>query len=104
MEIILLSLVKKLMSNLYLLFVGIVDGHFHGENGAEPGAPAVDRVIGDDVRFPKGSIIGALVRGDETVVPRGGDVILPGDTVIAFALASVVDDLDGMFSRPARGS
>ena len=36
--------------------------------------------------------------GDEVIVPRGGDTILPGDTVIAFALASVVDDLGGMFS------
>ena len=71
---------------------------------AEPGVPAVNRVIGDDVRFPKGSIIGALVRGDEIIVPRGGDVILPGDIVIAFALASVVDELGEMFSLPQAGS
>jgi trk system potassium uptake protein TrkA len=71
---------------------------------AESGAPAVDRVIGEEVRFPKGSIIGALVRGEDMVVPRGGDIILPGDIVIAFALASVVDELGGMFSKPSAGS
>ena len=65
---------------------------------AESGSRVANRVIGEDVRFPKGSILGSLVRGEEAIVPRGGDMILPGDTVIAFALASVVDDLGAMFS------
>jgi len=68
---------------------------------AEFGSKAVNRVIGEDVRFPKGSILGSLVRGEEAIVPRGGDTILPGDTVIAFALSSVVDDLGAMFSADA---
>ncbi|MDA0748627.1 MAG: Trk system potassium transporter TrkA [bacterium] len=71
---------------------------------AEAGAPAVNRVIGDEVRFPKGSIIGSLVRGDEVIVPRGGDTILPGDTVIAFALSQVVDELGEMFFSPRNQS
>ena len=74
------------------------------ELSAQAGALAVDRVIGEEVRFPKGSIIGALVRGDEVIVPRGGDMILPGDTVIAFALSSVVEDLGEMFWAPHEGS
>ena len=65
---------------------------------AESGSRVANRVIGEDVRFPKGSILGSLVRAEEAIVPRGGDMILPGDTVIAFALGSVVDDLGAMFS------
>jgi trk system potassium uptake protein TrkA len=67
---------------------------------AEAGAEAVDRAIGDEVRFPKGSILGALVRGNEVIVPRGGDSILADDTVIAFALSEVVEALGEMFSNP----
>ena len=67
---------------------------------AEAGAEAVDRAIGDEVRFPKGSILGALVRGNEVIVPRGGDSILADDTVIAFALSDVVEALGEMFSNP----
>jgi len=64
---------------------------------AEAGAPAVDRVIGEEVRFPKGAIIGALVRGDEVIVPHGGDRIEAGDLVIAFVLSRLVEDLGDMF-------
>lgn len=66
----------------------------------EPNAPAVNRMLGDELRFPKGVIIGALVRGEEVLVPRGGDTILAGDTVIAFALSDVLEELEAMFRSP----
>ena len=31
---------------------------------------------------PRGAIIAAIVKGSDTVIPRGGDIIKPGDTVI----------------------
>ena len=62
------------------------------------GSRAVNRMLGSELRFPKGVILGALVRGEDVIVPRGGDCILPGDTVIAFALSAVIDELDVMFS------
>ncbi len=37
-----------------------------------------------DLRFPKGTIVGAIVR-DEIVIPDGGSVIKPGDRVIMFS-------------------
>jgi trk system potassium uptake protein TrkA len=64
---------------------------------AEAGAPAVGKVIGEEVRFPKGAIIGAVVRGEEAIVPRGGDRIEAGDLVIAFVLSHLVEDLGDMF-------
>lgn len=67
---------------------------------AEPNAPAVNRMLGDELRFPKGVIIGALVRGESVLVPRGGDMILAGDTVIAFVLSDVLDELETMFQSP----
>lgn len=70
------------------------------ELAAEPNSPAVNRMLGDELRFPKGVILGALVRGEEVIVPRGGDTILAGDTVIAFVLSDVLDELEAMFQSP----
>ena len=68
---------------------------------AEAGSAVVGKALGKEVRTPKGSIIGAVVRNDEVIVPRGGDCLEPGDTVIAFALSSVVEELGGMFTKQA---
>lgn len=68
---------------------------------AEMDAPAVNRALGKQLRFPKGVLIGALVREDEVIVPRGGDVFREGDTVIAFAMSSALDALEAMFRTPA---
>jgi trk system potassium uptake protein len=59
-------------------------------------AEALEVVIGEGVRlsgravrdipFPSGAVLGALVREDEVIMPRGGTVILPGDRAIFFVL------------------
>jgi trk system potassium uptake protein TrkA len=41
------------------------------------------------VKLPRGALVGAVVRGDEVVVPRGDDTIQEGDTVILFCLQQV---------------
>ena len=64
---------------------------------AEVNSRIANRRLGDEVRLPKGTILGAVVRGEEVIVPRGGDVVQPGDTCIAFALSSSVDDLTRLF-------
>jgi len=51
-----------------------------------------------DLRFPRGAIVGAIVRPNGTVVvPRGGASIEAGDRVIFFALESVVPELETAF-------
>jgi trk system potassium uptake protein len=51
-----------------------------------------------DLRFPHGSIVGAIVRPDgEVVVPRGEVEIRPGDRVIFFTLESAVPELESAF-------
>lgn len=47
--------------------------------------------------LPAHSIIAAVVRGEEVILPRGDDVILPGDHVIAYALSEAVTKLEKMF-------
>jgi trk system potassium uptake protein TrkA len=51
-----------------------------------------------DLRFPHGSIVGAIVRPDgEVTVPRGEVEIRPGDRVIFFTLESAVPELESAF-------
>lgn len=51
-----------------------------------------------DLRFPGGSIVGAIVRPDgEVIVPRGEVEIRPGDRVIFFTLEGAVPELESAF-------
>ncbi len=50
------------------------------------------------VRFPKGALVGAVVRGDEIIIPRGDTVIRPGDRLIVFALRKVVPKLEKLLT------
>jgi trk system potassium uptake protein TrkA len=42
----------------------------------------------------QGAIVGAIVRGEEVIIPRGDDVIAVGDHVIVFALRSGIPKLE----------
>jgi len=51
-----------------------------------------------EVRFPKDAVIGTILRGDEIILPRGDDRVLPGDDVIVFALPAAVSEVEQLFS------
>jgi trk system potassium uptake protein TrkA len=64
---------------------------------ATEGSAYVGRPL-KDLRFPRGSIVGAIVRPDGTAaVPRGEVEIRPGDRVIFFTLESAVGELESAF-------
>jgi len=50
------------------------------------------------VKFPKGAIIGAIVRGEQIIIPRGDSVIMPKDRLIIFALEQVVPKLEKLLT------
>ncbi len=50
-----------------------------------------------DARFPKGMIIGTIVRNGEIIVPYGETVLQPGDNLIIFTLTSVSRKLESYF-------
>lgn len=43
-----------------------------------------------NIKFPKGAIIGAIVKDDDIIIPTGDTIILPGDRVIIFSLTSAI--------------
>lgn len=50
-----------------------------------------------DVDFPKGAVIGTIVRGDEIILPRGEDVLHVGDDVIVFAMPEAIASVGVLF-------
>lgn len=46
------------------------------------------------VAFPKGAIVGALVRGSEVIIPNGSTVIQTGDRVMIFALTTAIHEVE----------
>ncbi len=47
-----------------------------------------------DIKFPKGTIVGAIMRGDEVIIPGGDSVVLPGDHVVIFTLRSAISKVE----------
>lgn len=50
-----------------------------------------------DVDFPKNGVVGTILRGDEIVLPRGQDVLHPGDDVIVFATPDAIPAIEALF-------
>ncbi len=46
------------------------------------------------IKFPKGTIIGAVLREDRVIIPMGDTVILPGDHVILVTLRSAIPQIE----------
>jgi trk system potassium uptake protein TrkA len=51
-----------------------------------------------DIAAPRESIVGAIVRREEVIVPRGGDQVLPGDRLIVFSTEAAADRVRNFFS------
>ncbi len=50
------------------------------------------------VKFPKGALVGAIVRDDEIIIPLGDSVIKPKDRLIIFTLQKVVPKLEKLLT------
>lgn len=60
------------------------------------------RVVGTPIKrldFPRGAILGAVVSAGRARVPRGDDVIGPGDTVVVLTTASTRSQVERLFRR-----
>lgn len=51
-----------------------------------------------NVKLPQGTIIGAILRDDAVIIPRGKTIIKPNDRVVIFALSKAVRNVEEMFS------
>jgi trk system potassium uptake protein TrkA len=51
-----------------------------------------------EAKLPEGVIVGAIVRGEEVIIPRGDTVVRPNDLVIIFAATAAVKKIEKLFS------
>jgi trk system potassium uptake protein TrkA len=63
---------------------------------AAEGAAVVNRPLAE-VEFPTGCLVGAIVHLGKVKVPRGRNIIYPGDLVIVFCLAKVAEEVEKLF-------
>ena len=61
-----------------------------------PGSARVLKKPLKELRFPK-SVVGAVVRGREIIVPDGDFVFLPEDHVVIFTLSEMLPALEKQF-------
>ena len=52
-----------------------------------------------DLKIPEGSIIGGIIRGDESFIAIGDFQILENDKVVVFALPGVADKVEKLFQK-----
>lgn len=50
-----------------------------------------------NANLPRDTIIGAIVRKDEVIIPHGNDIIQPEDEIIIFALSSDIKEIEKIF-------
>ncbi len=50
-----------------------------------------------EIDWPEGSIVGAILKGDEQIIPRGDTRVEDGDTLVVFALADDVPVIEQLF-------
>ena len=80
------------METLYKLADGKVEAM---EFKVEEGSLCIGRPL-KNMPIKKNTIVAAIVRGKETIIPDGNTQIIPGDHVVSFAMAGKVKTLDGI--------
>jgi trk system potassium uptake protein len=51
-----------------------------------------------EIRFPAGSLVGAVIRGSRVIIPRGTDSIRIGDRVIVFVMPDAIAPVEALFA------
>ncbi len=60
------------------------------------GAPVCDKPL-EKAGLPRGILVGAIVRGEEIIIPSGDNKINAGDRVIVFYLSEMRDEVEKIF-------
>jgi len=63
----------------------------------QPGTRIAGRTLKNS-GLPKGAIIGAILRGEEAIIPEGNDVIMENDRLVVFALGHIMHKVESLFN------
>ncbi|HHY36174.1 MAG TPA: Trk system potassium transporter TrkA [Firmicutes bacterium] len=70
------------------------------ELAIQPGFRAANKKL-RSLKLPRGVLIGSICRGKEVIIPRGDDVLQPGDRVVIFARPEVAETVAQYFKPKA---
>ncbi|GAX61280.1 potassium transporter protein [Candidatus Scalindua japonica] len=65
---------------------------------AEEGSEVVKKPL-QKIRFPKNTILGAIVRNNTMLLPKGIEAINPGESVVVFTLPDDIERVQALFSK-----
>jgi len=57
----------------------------------------ITRIPVSEIHFPKGALLGAVVRGDEFFIPVGDSQLEAGDKVVVFAMPTAIKEVEKLF-------
>ena len=63
-----------------------------------PGSPVLGKPL-RDLRLPENTLIAAIERDERLLIPRGNDVLMPGDAVLVVGLIDTMPALERLFRR-----
>ena len=66
------------------------------ENVVVSGSYVANKLI-KDIKFPRGCLVGGIIRKDKVIIPKGEDMIMPGDKLIVFTLHENLKKLKEFF-------
>jgi trk system potassium uptake protein TrkA len=64
----------------------------------DPKSPVVRKKL-SQIKFPPGSIVGAIIRNGEMIIPDGESIIEVGESVIVFALPQAIPKIEKLFGK-----
>ena len=50
-----------------------------------------------NLKIPKGAVLGAILRDDELIIPKGNTQIIAGDKVVVFSLPDSFPSVESLF-------
>ena len=65
---------------------------------AQPGSSAVNKEL-RHIKFPSGSVIGAIMRDEKVIVPDGNFQIKPHDRLMVFSMLKSIHKIERLFAR-----
>ncbi len=82
------------METLYNIIQGQVEAT---EYTVKAGSPVTDTPL-MHLGLKKGVLVAAIIRKNKVIIPRGSDVILPGDRVVVVSRVKMMDDIADMLA------
>jgi trk system potassium uptake protein TrkA len=50
------------------------------------------------IKFPSGTLVAAIVRGEELIIPRGDSIILPHDHLLIFSVKESIPKIEKLLT------